>query len=238
MARFAYRELVAQTTPASNWSKFVAHPVADAILWLLANFTTLHPNVVTLIANVLGGGAALAFLRGDRTGFAVGAILFYFAFALDAIDGALARLTGKTSALGAWLDTIADFLRSQLCTACLAIGTYRATGDIRAFYLGFALAAVIGFYYYLAEVSQKLTGQRPAHLAKESKHPLHLKLKRWGIVPSPFGLPDLEGVCFVLFPLLNLPLLGMVIAASIGAASRLLVSLVVLRTLQTRANRS
>ena len=230
MPRFAYREVVAKTTPASNWSKFVAHPVADALLWLLANFTNVHPTLVTVTANAIGGGAAVAFLRGDRVGFLVGGALFYVAFALDAIDGALARLTGKTSLTGAWLDTIADFLRSQLCAACLTIGTYRATQDVRVFYLGFGLAAVIAFYYYLAEVSQKLTGQRPAQLAR-SQQGLSQWLQQRGIVPSPFGLPDLEGVCFVLFPILNMPLLGMWIACSLGAATRILVSLVVLRQL-------
>lgn len=235
MARFAYRTVVEATTPASNWSKFVAHPVADRILWLLANHTGLHPNTVTALANVLGVAAAVCFTRGDRFGYLLGAACFYFAFALDAIDGALARLTGKTSKLGAWLDTVTDFLRSQLCAACLSVGVYRSSGDLRALYVGMALMGVIAFYYYLAEVSQKVLGKRPAQLAQASSSKLPSLVRRMGIVPSPFGLPDLEGVCFVLGPALGAPFVAMGVALLLGSLTRVAAFLVVLRRLHDRA---
>jgi phosphatidylglycerophosphate synthase len=237
VARFTYKQVVEKTTPASNWSKFVAHPVADRMLWLLVNFAPVHPNVVTLAANALGIGAGVAFLRGDRAGFVIGAIAFYLAFCLDAIDGALARLTARTSPTGAWLDTLSDFVRSIVCTACLTIGTFRwdpAVG-VSVFALGFALVGVIAFYYYFAEVTQKLIGERPAQLAQRSRNGVAVAMQRIGLVPSPFGLPDLEGVCFVACPLIGVPVHGMWIAVVLGAATRALAAMVVLRRLHERA---
>lgn len=223
MARFSYREIIDATTPASNWSKFVAHPFADRVLWLLANFAPrVRPNHLTLAAAVLGVGAGFGFVRGDRVGLAAGATLFYVAFALDAIDGALARLSSRTSASGAWMDTLLDFVRSQFCAACLTIGVARAhpSNAERAVFVGFGLCGLIAFYYYFAEVSHRIAGARPASMAKASAHPLVAALRRAGIVPSPFGLPDLEGVCFVLGPLLNRPFTGMAVALALGAVSR------------------
>ena len=233
----SYAEIVASTNPVSNWSKFAVHPFADRVLWVLVNFLPIHPNVLTVVHGLIGFAAALCFARGDRAGLAAGGALFYISFALDAIDGALARMIGKTSALGAWLDTITDFARSVAVAAGLSIGTYRFTGDIRALYLGLGVTAVSGLYYYLAEVTHRHAGARPAAMAGSS----HAggTFAKLGLVPSPFGLPDYEAVCFVIFPLVGRPMEGMMLAVSGGVLSRLAVIAIVFRRLaQTRQEKS
>jgi phosphatidylglycerophosphate synthase len=231
MARHSYAEVVAATVPLTNWSKFAVHPLADRLLWVLANFVPIHPNVLTLFAFGLGLVAAGYHLTGTASGLAVAAVLFYVAFSIDAIDGALARLSGKTSATGAWLDTVTDFVRSLVLAATFSIGTYRLTGDLRAIYLGMGLMGVTGLYYFLAEIGQKLTGERPSKQAARSTHPLLVRIRRVGLVPSPFGLADYEAVYLVILPLLGRPMLGMVIALAIGLASRVLAATVILRIL-------
>ncbi len=230
--RFPYSGVVASTTPASNWSKFAVHPFADALLWLIANYTQIHPNVLTITASILGFAAAGSYLQGDSTGMIAGAVLFYCSFALDAIDGALARLTGKRSVFGAWLDTIVDFLRSMTVAPAFAIGVYRQTGDIRALYLGFGVLAVGLWYFYQAEVSNKLLGQRPAQIATASATRRWPWVQRLGLVPSPFGLPDYEAVYLVIGPLVNRPLAGMLIALIGGILSRIVAAVVVVTHLR------
>jgi len=89
----------------------LVHPLADRLLWLLANYLPVSPNAVTLVAFVLVCIAAPFYARGNLSGFRIGAALFYAAFALDAIDGSLARMLKKTWALGAFLDVTLDFVQ-------------------------------------------------------------------------------------------------------------------------------
>jgi hypothetical protein len=90
------------------------------------------------------------------------------------------------------------------------------------------------WYYYQAEVSEKLLGLRPAQLAKSSAGRLPV-LAKLGLVPSPFGLADYEGVYLVLFPILGRPFEGMVVALVGGVLSRGWAAYVVLQQLRARA---
>ena len=234
MTQFSYADVVAATSPSSNWSKFGVHPVADRLLWFLANYAPIHPNALTIGASVLGFAAAFCYLQGDAVGMIAGAALFYSSFAIDTIDGALARLTNQRSATGAWLDTMTDFLRSMTVAPAFAVGVYRQVHDVLALYLGFAVMGVGLWYYYQAEISEKLTAQRPAQMAATSNAPFMQRMRRLGIVPSPFGLADYEAVYLVIFPLLGRPLEGMVVALIAGVLSRVAVAFVVLARLRHR----
>ena len=72
--------------------------------------------------------AAAGFATGERPGMVAGAVLLYFAFVLDCVDGQLARYTRQFSKLGAWLDSIFDRTKEYVVFAGLAIGASR-TGD-------------------------------------------------------------------------------------------------------------
>jgi hypothetical protein len=69
----------------------------------------------------------------------VGAVLVYFAFVFDCVDGQLARYTRQFSKLGAWLDSIFDRSKEYVVFAGLAIGASR-TGDPAWLLAGAALA--------------------------------------------------------------------------------------------------
>jgi phosphatidylglycerophosphate synthase len=58
-----------------------------------------------------------------------GAVLLYFAFVTDCVDGQLARYTGRSSPVGAWLDGIADRGKEYLVYLGLAIGAERGFGQ-------------------------------------------------------------------------------------------------------------
>src|SRR3954470_17207131 len=88
----------------------------------------LTPNQVTLFSIGLGVVAAACFANAERWSMVVGALLVYFAFVFDCVDGQLARYSRQFSKLGAWLDSIFDRSKEYVVFAGLAIGASRA-GD-------------------------------------------------------------------------------------------------------------
>jgi Family of unknown function (DUF5941)/CDP-alcohol phosphatidyltransferase/MobA-like NTP transferase domain len=103
----------------STYSKYIARWAARR---------GLTPNQVTLISAAVGVLAAAGFATGERPWMVVGAVLLYFAFVLDCVDGQLARYSRQFSKLGAWLDSIFDRTKEYVVFAGLAIGASRS-GD-------------------------------------------------------------------------------------------------------------
>jgi phosphatidylglycerophosphate synthase len=67
----------------------------------------LPPMAITLLGFVLGLGAAWCASQG---GYIAAFILFWFGRICDGLDGAVARLTNKQSALGGYIDLMCDFI--------------------------------------------------------------------------------------------------------------------------------
>lgn len=77
--------------------------IARRVVPLLAR-TPITPNALTLAAGALSLAAAGFFATGDPVSVHWGAGLFVLSRFLDHFDGELARLTGRTSRLGYYLD--------------------------------------------------------------------------------------------------------------------------------------
>lgn len=106
----------------STYSRFIARWAARR---------GLTPNQVTLISIALGLAAAASFATGTREGSVAGAVLIYFAFVFDCVDGQLARYARKFGVLGAWLDATFDRFKEYVVFAGLAIGaTVAGQGDV------------------------------------------------------------------------------------------------------------
>jgi len=67
--------------------------------------TGLSPNVVTLVGSLLNLGVAWVLAQGHMR---IGGLLVPLAALFDALDGTVARLTGKRSRFGAFLDSTMD----------------------------------------------------------------------------------------------------------------------------------
>ncbi|MCL4367623.1 MAG: CDP-alcohol phosphatidyltransferase family protein [Actinobacteria bacterium] len=67
--------------------------------------TGLSPNAVTLVTLALNFGVAAVIATGNLL---VGGILVLLVGALDSLDGALARVTGRATTFGAFLDSTLD----------------------------------------------------------------------------------------------------------------------------------
>ncbi|MBX6382821.1 MAG: CDP-alcohol phosphatidyltransferase family protein [Microbispora sp.] len=97
----------------STYSRFIARWAARR---------GLSPNQVTLISIALGLLSASAFATGTRWGAVAGALLIYFAFVFDCVDGQLARYARKFGVLGAWLDATFDRFKEYAVFVGLAVG--------------------------------------------------------------------------------------------------------------------
>lgn len=101
----------------NNW---VCRPVAAVVVYLLRP-TRVTPNQVTFFSFFvhLLGCAALLSCR-SREGLWAAALFGYFAFVLDCTDGQLARITGRTSPVGSYLDFLVDELKAFTLIAAVA----------------------------------------------------------------------------------------------------------------------
>jgi CDP-diacylglycerol--glycerol-3-phosphate 3-phosphatidyltransferase len=88
------------TELARKYSRFLLEPIARFIGW-----TKLSPNVISVIGFILTIGVAFVIAGGNLI---VGGLLIIAAAGFDALDGTLARMMGRTSRFGAFLDSTLD----------------------------------------------------------------------------------------------------------------------------------
>lgn len=110
----------------SLYSRYVNRPVGR-VLAVAAYRLGLSPNQVTLLsaAVTLGGMVVLgAAAPSWGSGVAV-ALLLALGFALDSADGQVARLTGRGSPAGEWLDHVVDAGKMTLLHAAVLVQLLR-----------------------------------------------------------------------------------------------------------------
>jgi CDP-diacylglycerol--glycerol-3-phosphate 3-phosphatidyltransferase len=118
--------------PHSLPQRFI-HPVALAIAK-----TGVTPNMLTGLGFLGNLGAAVLVARGE---FLIGGLVMLAASALDLLDGALARATGRATPFGAVFDSVLDRLSEAAVLAGLVF--YYAALDARQ-EVGLAFAAAVG----------------------------------------------------------------------------------------------
>ncbi|MGC5013737.1 CDP-alcohol phosphatidyltransferase family protein [Streptosporangium sp. DT93] len=153
----------------SWWTVFLVDPVACRLTLLVANHTSVTPNGLTRLSLILGMCSAICFAGGR---LAAGAVLFYVSFAVDCMDGKIARLKGTGTAFGLWLDYVGDRIRVVCCAAGLASGQYAVTGDVSYVLMGAGVAVLDLFRYVNApqmkRVRETVRENRLGHLAAVS----------------------------------------------------------------------
>ena len=103
-----------QPATLTDWARKWGAGVLEPLARLIAR-TGISPNVVTVTGLILNIGVAWVLAQGHmRLGGLLAALVGLF----DALDGALARLTGQKSRFGAFLDSFVD----RLCEAVLYLG--------------------------------------------------------------------------------------------------------------------
>jgi phosphatidylglycerophosphate synthase len=116
----------------------------------------VSPHAVTGASAGLGLLAAVWFSAGTRAGLILGAVFLFGTFALDCVDGQLARYTRESSVLGSWLDPVSDRAKEYAAYAGLAVG---GTAMHQPGVWGLALAAmIVQAIRYTIDLSYRLAG--------------------------------------------------------------------------------
>lgn len=176
----------------------------------------LSPNQVTVISAVATlSGLAFLTLTDPTTGTAVlVAVLLALGYALDSADGQLARLTGKGSAAGEWLDHTVDAFKEGSIHLCILVCWWRFLDLGNAWLIVPLVFQVLGTVHFFS--SLLMDHLRRAHRSKAGvptaeKNTSSL-LYSLAVLPTDFGL-----LC-VLFVLLLVP------PVFVGAYSLLMVA--------------
>ena len=98
-------------------------PVLEKIGKIFAS-TGLSPNFWTLIGLVFALGSALVYGLGLEFGLVIGGILLLVSGFFDIVDGQVARVTGKTSQKGSYLDSMFDKIAEVAIFLGLLVGGY------------------------------------------------------------------------------------------------------------------
>ena len=113
----------------------------------------LSPNAVTGLCLAAGLLGAWSVLGGGPRGWLFGALWLQTSYVLDNCDGEIARITGRISGLGSWLDTAADYVIHSVFFFCLGWALRRT--HPYALTLGFL--AVLGvFLTYAAFILEQV----------------------------------------------------------------------------------
>lgn len=141
--RRIYRE--SQKPADSYFNRFLARPLAAVVVAALAR-TRVTPNQVTFMSLFLfiGAMAGLVLLPG-WVGLLVGVGGVELSYVFDCADGQLARLTRRSSPVGALLDFLMDELKAYLLIAGISLRAWW-TGDegLDRLLLGVAAFVVVG----------------------------------------------------------------------------------------------
>jgi phosphatidylglycerophosphate synthase len=120
----------------------------------------LSPNVITILAALIGLIAAAGFGVGTYSAGIAAALLFQLAAVIDCCDGEVARLTFTESPFGAWLDIAMDNVVHMAIFAGIAVGSYMHMAGNDGAWVPLALgsAAVLGngLSFWLVTQAQKI----------------------------------------------------------------------------------
>ncbi|WP_297069573.1 archaetidylinositol phosphate synthase [Thermococcus sp.] len=105
------------------------------------------PNTITLLGLIISLFGAYLFYRGEQFWAAV---TLLFGSLIDALDGTLARMTGKTSRFGAFLDSTLDRISDGAVLFGIALG---GLVDWRAAFLTFMGAYLVSYERCRAELA-------------------------------------------------------------------------------------
>lgn len=109
----------AKPRPRQEWLMRLIQPLADRGVALLAR-RGADPQHVVLSHAVVGLAAAALLTRGPGAAWWAAAALLQVKTLLDNIDGGLARLTGRVTVMGRYLDTVMDLVVNVALFAALA----------------------------------------------------------------------------------------------------------------------
>lgn len=210
LAELSRAQKPAVGTPA--YSRWVNRPLAR-LLTAWAHETGMSPNVATAISAAHSGTAVLLIALARPTpllGVLVG-LLLVLGYLWDSVDGQLARLTGRGSPRGEWLDHTVDCAKTVTLHLAVLVNFYRHPADTisLAIPLIFTIAATV--LYFGLIVTPFLRRTSPPGPTPPAEHPL----RPWMLLPGDYGALCVVFVAFGYRPLFSV-LYGVCAFATVG----------------------
>jgi phosphatidylglycerophosphate synthase len=188
------------------WASLLVLPLSRRLILFLANRTEVTPNQVTWMALFLRFIVAGYFAWGGGSGLLLGAIIYYFVYTLDCVDGGIARMRGMTSEFGRYLDHVSDLVGDLLILAALA---WSQGIVMTPMILAMVFMHIAECYInYLAGFAIKINSD---HNSSKSVFRLFNRYRQWWFArnaKSFFSFPDYTAFVFVFCPLIGAPLMG------------------------------
>ncbi|MGB0580333.1 MAG: CDP-alcohol phosphatidyltransferase family protein [Limisphaerales bacterium] len=130
-------------------------PLGRLLSKLLVYHTNVSPNQVSVFAICVGVVAGWYFAQGGYWPGVIGAILLQFSAAIDCVDGDIARIAFKESAIGKWLDIVGDQVVHIAVFVGIGVGLWRMGVDAPVKEL--AISAAVGVCVSFAVVIRGMT---------------------------------------------------------------------------------
>ncbi|SIS97161.1 CDP-alcohol phosphatidyltransferase family protein [Alicyclobacillus vulcanalis] len=110
--------------PIDIWTNYLFYPLSIRLVYLLRN-TPVTPNQITIFSLFLCLIGCLGFSTGIRGDVIAGLVLVEISYVFDCADGQMARYRQQFSAIGGWLDQVADRIKEFAVYFSLAYGYTR-----------------------------------------------------------------------------------------------------------------
>lgn len=133
------------------YSRFVNRPLGR-LFAVAAYHAGLSPNAVSFVSAgfTFAGLAVVAAATPHPATSLLAALLLVLGYAVDSADGQVARLTGRSSRLGEWLDHTIDSIKMQSVHLVILIHLYRWYDDLPRWVLllplAFSVAANVTYF--------------------------------------------------------------------------------------------
>lgn len=193
MTTRSFRQALSDLTSAqksrrgvSLYSRFVNRPIGR-ILAALCYRLNMSPNQVTAASAVITALGIVVLLAGGPhpVRAIVVALLLVLGFALDSADGQVARLTGRGSPAGEWLDHVVDAAKIVSIHAAILVVAFRyfpVGGAWLLVPLGFQVVSIVTFF----------GGELERHLRPTAGAPLTQRepsmLRAVALLPADYGI--------------------------------------------------
>lgn len=129
-----------------DWVDYLTRKISGPIALMLLK-TGISPNSITIFRSLFIWVALYLFFKAGFYSIILAGIILQICDILDYVDGDLARLTGKTSVLGEWLEYFENNFQGtsgSLLGLFITLGLFRKTHDVRIFIVLFFLC--FGFH--------------------------------------------------------------------------------------------
>ncbi|SEA65028.1 CDP-alcohol phosphatidyltransferase [Desulfuromusa kysingii] len=202
-------DVVSKLSLRTWWGLLLVLPLSVKLTRFIVNRTSWSPNTITVVGIGLRLSTAALFLWATPLSLIIGALTYIAAYVCDCTDGTVARLTGKTSEFGRYLDHVADLLGDILILLVLA-----SAQNLISMPWIWAMVFMHVVECYISYMTGFALKQHHGEMGNFVLFRWFNLYRQWWFrrnLKSFLSFSDYTALVFVLFPLLGLPALGLII---------------------------